>query len=76
MAYGPEKKLQMQRTTMWVPRDLLAQIDARADRIGVSRTRLVERVLRDSVGRAEADLRDMILAPKEMPDDRQLDFLA
>lgn len=61
MAVGPNT----QRTTMYFAKDLLRMIDRRAKKHDVSRTRMIEWVLRDYVSKSDAELRDIVTAPKK-----------
>lgn len=61
MAVGPNT----QRTTMYFAKDLLRMIDRRAKKNQVSRTRMIEWVLRDYVNKSDAELRDIVTGPKK-----------
>lgn len=61
MAVGPNT----QRTTMYFPKDLLRMLDRRAKKNQVSRTRIIEWVLRDYVSKPDAELRDIVQSPKK-----------
>jgi len=61
MAVGPNT----QRTTMYFDKSLLRMIDRRAKKHDVSRTRMIEWVLRDYVNKTDAELRDIVTSPKK-----------
>lgn len=61
MAPGPNTKI----TTMRLPKDLMHLISRRARKNHVSRTQLVERILRDYVNRSDGELHDLITAPPQ-----------
>lgn len=71
MAPGPNTTI----TTMRMPNVLMKMLDRRASKLKISRTRLVEWVLRDYCTKSDAELKDIVTAPaKELPDEGQLDI--
>lgn len=70
MATGPNTRI----TTMRLPKDLMSMIDRRAKKNQVSRTRMIEWVLRDYVSsKSDAELRDIVIGPpKEIVHDVDL----
>ncbi len=71
MASGPNIRI----TTMRLHKALMKDMDRRAKKLGVTRTRLVEWVLRDYCNKPDAELKAVVTAPKqELPDERQLDI--
>lgn len=74
MAPGPNTKI----TTMRLPKDLMQMIARRAKKNQVSRTRMIEWILRDYVSnRSDAELRDIVTGPKqEIIDENQADLFS
>lgn len=71
MAPGPNTAI----TTMRLPNVLMKMLDRRASKLKISRTRLVEWVLRDYCAKSDAEIRDIVTAPaKELPDENRLDI--
>lgn len=71
MASGPNTKI----TTMRLPKDLMKMLDRRAKKNQVSRTRLIEWLLRDYVAKPETELRDIVTGPRqEVVDARSIDI--
>lgn len=74
MAPGPSTKI----TTMRLPKDLMKMIDRRAQKNHVSRTRMIEWILRDYLNKSDAELRDIVTGPaKEITaDENQADLFS
>lgn len=74
MPPGPNTKI----TTMRLPKDLMQMIARRAKKNQVSRTRMIEWILRDYVSnRSDAELRDIVTGPaKEITDENQADLFS
>lgn len=73
MAPGPNTEI----TTMRLPKDLKKILARRAKKLDVTRTRLVVWLLRDCMGKSDAELRDIVTGPsQEVADVNQHDLFA